>query len=277
MAAKRTTKTVGTAIGTTGTATGTTKTTGAETQTQTLVIELPPLSIRTVEITIVGDSPLICHRWSAKAKTAMLSKQMRRGVQARPAKDPEQDYMDSLYPLPAGGYGFPTVGLKSAAVDACSHIANVTKVQARGSFHINGEFVRIDGEPTMREDMVRIGMGTADIRYRGEFKKWSATFEVRYNSNVITSEQIMNLFNTSGFAIGIGEWRPSKDGSYGMFHVETLAEREGLDTGSAKENKIPRVQEGMLMDNATGDNPGSGNLGGGNGHGYKTRREAGRV
>lgn len=118
-------------------------------------------------------------------------------------------------------FGFPTVAFKAAAVDSCSHIDGVTKVEARGAFHIDSEFVVIRGIPEMREDMVRVGMGTADIRYRGEFKKWSTTFRLRYNANVLSDEQIINLFNTAGFAIGVGEWRPQKDGSFGMFHVET--------------------------------------------------------
>ena len=80
--------------------------------------------------------------------------------------------------------------------------------------------VKIDRTPEIREDMVRIGMGTADIRYRGEFKKWSANIDVRYNANAMSIEQIINLFNIGGFACGVGEWRPAKDGSYGMFHVE---------------------------------------------------------
>jgi hypothetical protein len=33
----------------------------------------------------------------------------------------------------------------------------------------------------MREDMVRIGMGTADIRYRGEFPEWSVDVPLRFN------------------------------------------------------------------------------------------------
>jgi hypothetical protein len=185
----------------------------------TVVIELPPLNIQTATITLIGDSPLICHAWSQKAKTEMLDKQMKKAKQAKGAKNPQQDYEDSLYKHPDGGYGFPAVAFKSAAVDACSHVANMTKVMARGAFHINGELVKIEGEPNMREDMVRLGgMGApADIRYRGEFKKWSTSFELRFNANVIQLEQILNLFNTAGFAIGIGEWRPQKDGSYGMF------------------------------------------------------------
>lgn len=180
-----------------------------------------------MSVDLVGDSPLICHAWSDKAKKQMLDKQMKKGKQAKEAKDPEQDFRDSLYPLAyAGSYGFPAVAFKSAAVDACSHVDGVTKVEARGAFHIIGDMVKIDGTPTPREDMVKISMGTADIRYRGEFREWRATIRIRYNANVLSPEQIVNLFNTGGFAIGVGEWRPQRDGSFGMFHVATTAEVE---------------------------------------------------
>lgn len=188
-------------------------------------IEMPQLTIQKLDIVLVGDSELICHAWSKKAKEEMLAKQMKKAKAPKAAKDPEQDFRESLYPHPDGGYGFPSVAFKSAAVDACSHVANITKVEARGAFHIIGDLVKIEGEPTMREDMVRIAMGTADIRYRGEFKKWRAHFTLRYNVNVLSPEQILNLFDTAGFAVGVGEWRPQKDGSKGMFHVERDGER----------------------------------------------------
>lgn len=189
-------------------------------KTESTVIELPKIDIRIIKIRIRGDSPLICHAWSEKAKKQMLDAQMKKAKQAKEAKNPEQDYLDSLYHHSDGGYGFPSVAFKNAAVDACSHIAGVTKVEARGAFHIVGDMVKVEGEPSPREDMVRVGMGTADIRYRGEFRGWAAELTLRYNANVLSAEQIVNLFNTAGFAIGVGEWRPQKDGSFGMFHVE---------------------------------------------------------
>jgi hypothetical protein len=191
------------------------------TSDQPLITQIPVLEINRIEFTLIGDSPLICHRWSDKAKKAMLDKQMKRAQTAREAKNPEEDYAATLYKDEAGDLAFPAVAFKSAAVDACSHVAEITKVQARGAFHIIGEWVKISGKPSPREDMVRVGMGTADIRYRAEFKKWSVKLKLRYNSNVLSAEQIINLFNTAGFAIGVGNWRPEKNGSFGMFHVAT--------------------------------------------------------
>lgn len=188
--------------------------------TQAVRIEIPKIVIVTLPITVVGDSPLISHRWSDKAKQMMLDKQMGKAVQKKSPKDPEQEYQDSLYVHPDGGYGFPSVAFKAAAVSACRSVEGIKMTEARAAFHVPGELVKIDGEPRMREDMVRIGMGTADIRYRGEFTEWKATLFVRYNESVLTPSQIVNLFNVAGFGVGIGEWRPEKDGSFGMFHVQ---------------------------------------------------------
>lgn len=200
------------------------------------VIELPRLNIDRLTIKLVGDSRLVTHKWSEKAKQMMRDTQQKKAKRGKEAKVPFTDFCGSLYWLteqPAepteadiakARFGFPSIGLKAAAVDACSHIDGVTKVEARGAFHIDGEFVTIDGKPVMREDMVRVGMGAADLRYRGEFWPWSITVEIRYNANVLSAEQIVNLFNTAGFAIGIGEHRPQKDGSWGLFHVAQQGE-----------------------------------------------------
>ena len=54
-------------------------------------IQLPPLNIQAVQFTLVGDSPLIVHAWSEKAKRQMLDKQMKRATKAKvaaPKKSP---------------------------------------------------------------------------------------------------------------------------------------------------------------------------------------------
>lgn len=208
-------------------------------------IELPPLNIGMMEVTLIGDSPLIVHAWSAKAKKEMLDKQMKKAKPAREAKNPVADFEASMYRLRDGGYGFPSVAFKNAAVTAGTSVAGLTKVQARQAFHILGEdadidgafpgsrsrinLVRIEGDPpTMREDMVKVGMGTADLRYRPEFTNWHARIVVRYNSNVLSEAQILNLINTAGFAVGVGEWRAERDGQYGAFHVATEKDMERL-------------------------------------------------
>ena len=185
------------------------------------VVELKKINRQRAVIKIVGDSPLIIHAWSAKAKKEMLDKQMKKAKTAKGAKDPERDYEEAFYRLPDGKPGFPTIGIKQAMVSAGGRFSDGMKMsELRGMFFVPGELVAIEGEPSMREDMVRVGMGTADLRYRPEFKSWSISLPIEYNADAITLEQIVNLVNLAGFGVGIGEWRPERDGQYGMFHAE---------------------------------------------------------
>lgn len=205
------------------------------------LIELPQLKVGSLSLTLIGDSPLVVHAWSVKAKREMLDKQMKKAKAKKEAKDPVKDFQDSMYRLPDGGYGFPSVAFKNAAVTAVTSVSGVTKVAARQAFHVIGEAVDVVGafegvrmranlarvtgsDPRMREDMVRVGMGTADLRYRAEFWPWNAEVLIRFNENTLSPEQVLNLFSTAGFAVGIGEWRPERDGEFGMFHVASEQE-----------------------------------------------------
>ena len=216
-----------------------------------VAFELPQLDLQMMDVTLIGDEPLIVHAWSMKAKREMLDKQMKKAKGGREAKDPVKEFKDSLYVFPDGTCGFPSVAFKGAAVTACTSLAGITKVAARQAFHVLGEgvdragafegvmmrdnLVRIEGgEPRMREDMVRVGMGTADLRYRGEFWPWHAKVLVKFNAGLLSPSQILNLFNSAGFAVGVGEWRPEKDGMSGMFHVATEAELDRLIPPKAK-------------------------------------------
>lgn len=200
-------------------------------------LHIPALDIKYFDVLIIGDSPLIVHAWSDKAKKMMLDKQMKKATKGREAKDPFMDFVDSMYWLTkkpkkptmedvlSAKFGFPTIAFKAAAVDSGYQQGILSKkTTARGAFHIIGDYAEIEGIPEMREDMVRVGQGVADIRYRGEFKEWRTVLRIRYNASSISSEQIVSLFNVAGFACGVGEWRPSKDGSFGTFHVGTINE-----------------------------------------------------
>jgi hypothetical protein len=210
-----------------------------------VAIELPALKVGMMEVTLIGDSPLIVHAWSHKAKREMLDKQTKAAKGAREAKDPRADFVASMYRLADGGHGFPSVAFKNSAVTAGTSVSGITKMAARQAFHILGDdadisgafegsksrvnLVRIEGsQPQMREDMVKVGMGTADLRYRAEYPTWHTRILVRFNENVLSPSQILNLLNTAGFAVGVGEWRPEKDGQYGMYHVATEAELTAL-------------------------------------------------
>lgn len=191
-------------------------------------IKVPEIGIKTVTIPIEGDSPLVCHRWSEKAKKMIRDKQTGKASNKKEPKDPEADYQASLYRMPDGceaEFGFPSIGFKKAMVRAAK-ATDMAMTDARSAFFVEGiedtELISIDhpdDQPTMREDMVVISRNTADIRYRGQFETWGAKLLIRYNVSLITAERIAHLVNLAGFGVGVGENRPEKDGQWGRFHV----------------------------------------------------------
>src|SRR4051812_26004369 len=107
--------------------------------TQVIVPDIKP-SILT--LTVIGDSPLIMHAWSEKAKKEMLGKQMGEPKTGKQPKNPEQDYLDSMYKDSDGDYAFPAVAFKAAAVSA-GLLADLKMAQLRRCFHVRGDLVKI--------------------------------------------------------------------------------------------------------------------------------------
>lgn len=208
------------------------------------VVEIRPLEIKQIPVRIVGDTPLIVHAWSEKAKRQMLEAQTKATkTKAKETRNPLDDFVQSLYWLTdkpkestekeidkaiekGAKFGFPVGAIKQAANSAAYRLGWVkNQMELRGTYFLKTEFgdmAEIKGSnPTMREDMVRIGMGSADLRYRGEFSEWYIDMILEYNaSGNLTLEQIINCINAGGYVCGIGEWRPEKDGNFGRYHVE---------------------------------------------------------
>jgi len=198
------------------------------------IIELKPIEQKTICIELEGVTPLIVHAWSEKAKRQMLNKQMKKAAAKKEAKNPEEDYEQSLYKFKDGsGYGFPAPGFKAAIVGACRLFDGLPMTQAKLMIFIEADgegtrqeqLVRIHGEPEIREDMVRLEKGVADIRYRGMFRDWSADLTITFNTSNISPEQLVNLVDAAGLG-GIGEWRPSapksSTGDFGRFKVKGI-------------------------------------------------------
>ena len=145
-------------------------------------IQLDPILPDEMTIAIVGLTPLLMHRWSAKSRQQMADKQQGKTKRKKEPKDPQAEYEDAFYRLEDGQPGFPAGGFKAATVGAARNYESVSMVQLKHGLFIIGEgkeqLVRIEGEPEFTEMPVRIAMGTSDLRYRPLFFPWSATLTV---------------------------------------------------------------------------------------------------
>ncbi|HDZ15298.1 hypothetical protein LCGC14_0434310 [marine sediment metagenome] len=211
------------------------------------VIVIPAIEKKIARVRIIGETPIIMHRFSEKIQKEILKGMTGSAKKKKPPKDPEQEYRDSMYwldkegfmMLPNGdplkhktGFGMPSRAFKKAMVSACRSIDGVDMTLARNAFFIMSEFTpllnhnfKTFAKPRRRTEPLRLpNRNTMDIRSRGEFLSWAAILVIEYNANIISLEQIVNLVNVAGFGVGVGEDRPDKTGGIqGRFEVAGIS------------------------------------------------------
>jgi hypothetical protein len=191
-------------------------------------IQINRVGTRTALIPIVGTSPLIVHKFSEKAKKQMLDSMQGRKT-AKTAKDPQAEFTAAAYRLADGGYGMPAVAFKSATVGAARfYDKSVSMTGLRQMLFFKGQpgedgqqMVKIiSDDPVMREDVVRVGQGGTDLRYRPQFNNWRAILSVTYVESMLTADSVLSLIDAGGMGVGVGEWRPEKKGDFGTYQVD---------------------------------------------------------
>ena len=191
-------------------------------------IRLSPIRRQTIHVEVEGLTPLIVHKFSEKAKRQMLEDQVKTKTKAkRDPQDPDKEYNAARYILPDGRDGFPAVGFKAAIVGAARFYDGISMIALKQAIYIQGvgseQLIPIIGDPQMREDVTRVGQGTANLRYRPEYWPWRVMIPVSFVPTMIDAESVLALVDAAGMG-GVGEWRPtapkSATGSYGQFRVD---------------------------------------------------------
>lgn len=208
---------------------------------------------------IVGDTPLITHAWSEKARREMLVKQVKATKPGKEPRDPQADFVSSLYEMGDGGYGFPATGVKNCILSAAHKDKGIARTGVMAALWINAEMVRTrpalagaicdmpllriwGGDPEMREDMVKIGAGlnkTANLAYRGQFTVWGMRVTGRFNAAILSAATLCFLIQESGMAAGLGEWRNERKGMFGAFHLADVEEEAAWDKFADGKGKMP--------------------------------------
>lgn len=195
-------------------------------------VHIDKIASETLRVPIVGTTPLIVHRFSEKAKRLMLDNMQGR-KSPKSIKNPEEEYEAAFYRLKDGRFGFPALAFKSATVGGARFYHGLTMTGLKQTLFFRGEpgadgqqMVAITGEPMMREDVVRVGRGGTDLRYRPEFREWSAALEVIYVTSLLTRASVLSLIDAGGMGVGVGEWRPEKDGDFGTYRIDPTQDIE---------------------------------------------------
>ena len=192
---------------------------------------LKPIQRTFVTMKIVGTSPLIQHQWSEKPLKMMRDKHAGKKTRNREVRNPEQEGNDAAYRTQKGGFGIPAMALKSAIITAAHKDIGIEKTLVRKSLFLQcddpgGVLAMECAEPVIKEDHVRVGQGSTDLRYRPYFYEWAVMFTVEMDASGLQLGDLITLIDRAGFGVGIGEWRPEKGGESGRFRIDETFKME---------------------------------------------------
>lgn len=187
---------------------------------------------------IVGTSPMIMHRFSAKAQRELLMpspKKNRAEKETSLKHDPIAEFRDSIYmnrdPSTPAAIHIPSNAFSAALANAALDVPGATKSQLMRLTTVTDTHIDLFGVPKLFMAMTRSSdMGrTPDVRTRAIFPRWACKVTISYIASLLKERQIANLLATAGLIIGIGDWRSQKGGSYGGFRLAGKDDPEYLD------------------------------------------------
>jgi len=190
-------------------------------------IDIIKLGKGTLDVCVLGTSPLIINRMSEKAKRELLLPRKKTASERASMlkHQPPDEFRASVYTdldprAPTLLQGLST-WFKGAMMEAALDIPDVTKSKIQRLVWVNGQRVSLYGIPklfmsiTRSSDMNR----TPDVRTRAILEQWACRVSISFRTPLLREQAIANLFAASGVTPGVGDWRVGKNGSFGQFEI----------------------------------------------------------
>ncbi|MEN6336605.1 MAG: hypothetical protein ABFE01_20315 [Phycisphaerales bacterium] len=190
---------------------------------------------------------MIQNCFSQKAIEEMLRKHMGLPTQ-REKKVPSECVDRAIIRNTVDEICIPPTAFKKAMLTASTSVKGLKKTALRSSLFIEGGSVPITfSRMVPRMDMVRTsGMGRVpDVRFRPSFEDWKAAMVISFPESM-PPETVVDLLNRAG-KVGIGEWRPEKDGNYGTFIVSRSI-ADAKEIAAVRKRCRPPVKALMIPD-----------------------------
>jgi hypothetical protein len=190
---------------------------------------IKPPNFQGAEFELIGLTPLVIHRFSAKTKLEMKAK-MEEGKSSSSKKNREAKATDNLfnearYISREGWDGFHAGSLRNALISAC-RLVNFKMTLAKLSVFVEADgvdasepqipLIRIYAEPKKQEDMARVSNGQPYVSVRAAYHNWKAIARISYDADQFNQDDVTNLMLRVGMQVGIGEGRPDSKNSAGM-------------------------------------------------------------
>jgi len=193
------------------------------------VVNFKPPQFKIVKIQIEGITPLLMNRQSERIKEMLRRYQFddfkKQGKDKNKdlKKITEEDLIkEKIHYDDDGNVCFPVMGFKEGMINVAPKIGiyanNLNSIQIFGNLvpikfkkmKINRVMGRTSGRNKTPQEIIR-----------PEFTEWSCELTIRFNSELLNEEQLVNLINWAGSEVGLGDWRPETRGSYGIYKVKS--------------------------------------------------------
>lgn len=191
------------------------------------VVEIIQATQGTIQLNVLGTSPLICNRMSEKARRELLLPAGRKTTAEKASSlkhDPIAEFRASPYLLPEGPalIGLMSSAFKGAMGTAALDLPGATKSKIGRLVYVEGDYVGIFGVPKLFMSIVRSAdmNKTPDVRTRAIIPEWACRLTISYVEPIIKQTAVINLLAAAGITAGVGDWRPEKGkGAFGRFKI----------------------------------------------------------
>ena len=192
-------------------------------------LTVPPPDIRELGITIIGMSPLMICRFSAKAMQQMIEKQeagskAKKGAKRDP-RDFDADFQGARHISTEGWDGIHAAAFRNGMISACRLVGFKMTIAKLSVFIVPEGFDIVDGVPLVRihggDPIKRVmhtrnATGVIDLRARPSWDKWRCDLRISYDADQFTATDVVNLLSRVGSQVGVGEGRHDSRASAGM-------------------------------------------------------------
>lgn len=192
-------------------------------------IDIGSIRKSTLEVCVLGTSPIILNRMSEKAMHELLLPRGKKNAAEKASTlkhEPMEEFRAS--PYVDRDESAPTLlqhlsaAFKKAMSGAALDLPGASKAQIGRLVWVEGERVPIWGVPQMLMSVTRSAdmNKTPDVRTRAIVPQWATRFKVSFTESLIKTQSVVNLLASAGITQGIGDWRTGKgSGTYGAFEI----------------------------------------------------------
>lgn len=185
--------------------------------------------MKTYKVEIKGISPYMQHRMD---DVSLEQWEKKRGlIIERPDVD-KSDLVRAEFHCYKDdkGYYIPSEQIKQSLINSGSmtkaKVGNAKKSMKNivaGQFQINEEKIYIsDNYVIDKRSAVNNNNKARIIVIRPKWENWGASFTLTVDNDTLTTETINEIITNAGNYIGIGSYRPQKNGSFGRFQLSQL-------------------------------------------------------